>query len=191
MAYEIIPMSTGYNPQYTANKQGFGHWPPGFFKRCLSAKKHVHKHTPLGCPCFYQHDFKQTSWMIRGKTGKQVCQLPATPKKSWKFGFPIYFPSCLTHMWVYKFGDSSFHLLSLTTTPNSHEMQGICPPCAYQTGVSCLWYLEIHRARSTLQVALLQKTTAHNRYIEKLITKYCRKVLWRMGNLIRNNPPKK
>lgn len=173
MAYEIIPMSSGYNPQYTANKQGLGHWPPGFFKRCLSAKKtcaqtHI-PWMPMFLSTWFQTNILNDTRKNRNTSLLTLCNSQKV-MEIWASTSHLYFPLCLRQT-VYKFGDPSFHLLSLTTTPNSHEMQWICPLCAYQTGVSCLWYLEIHHVHSTLQVALLQKTTAHNRYIEKMITK--------------------
>lgn len=80
---KIIPMSTGYNPQYTANKQGFCHRPPRFFKRCLSETKSMCTNTqPLG------------SWMIRGETGAHKfansMQLQL-PKSHGNLGFPSTF----------------------------------------------------------------------------------------------------
>ena len=94
MAYEIIPMSTGYNPQYTENKQGFGHWPPGFFKRCLSAKKHVHKHTHTHTldahVSINMISNKHLEW-YEEKQGNKFANSLQLPKSHGNLGFPSTF----------------------------------------------------------------------------------------------------
>ena len=99
----------------------FCHWPPGFFKRCLSAKKNIctNTHTPW-VPMFLSTWFKRD----------------------------------------------------------------LSPLCLAQVSCFVLWYLEIHHEHSTLQYK------DFNTYVEQSIHKIMQKVLWRMGNLIRNNPPK-
>lgn len=125
MAYEIIPMSTGqYNPQYTTSKQGFSHWPPGFIKRCLSAKKTcAQTHAPW-MPMFLSTWFQTVILNDTRKNGENICQLPASP--------PFIFS----------------HWLRLQIFM---ESKGFVPFVLTRHGCHVLWYLEIHHAHSTLQ----------------------------------------